>query len=159
MTMMSMLGEVRPEHDRAADGELVLLHYLRSFRKPVLEVWSAATDRGQLTRWLGTVSGGSGNLTIEPMDGPVSRPVAVRVGHCQAPHELIVHIDGCLLEIRMTQVGVVTNVELIRRHVSPADACEIGPRWQYLLDRLTAYLDYQPLPQWADYPKRADEYR
>ncbi|WP_433655856.1 hypothetical protein ACQPW1_33160 [Nocardia sp. CA-128927] len=159
MTMMSMLGEVRPEHDRAADGELVLLHYLRSFRKPVLEVWSAATDRVQLARWLGAVSGGSGNLTIEPMDGPVARPVAVRVEHCQAPHELIVHIDGCLLEIRMTQVGVVTNVELIRRHVSPADAREIGPRWQYLLDRLTAYLDYQPLPQWADYPKLADEYR
>ncbi|MGY2116227.1 hypothetical protein ACW9HR_20170 [Nocardia gipuzkoensis] len=159
MTTMSMLGEVRPEHEHTADGDLVLLHYLRSFHKPVLDVWSAATERGQLARWLGTVSGGNGNLTIELFDGPVPGPVAVRVDDCQAPHELVVHIDGCLLEIRMAQVGVVTTVELTRRHVCPADAGAIGPRWQYLLDRLTAYLDFQPLPRWSDYPKLTEEYR
>ncbi|MEU7764693.1 hypothetical protein AB0B25_06180 [Nocardia sp. NPDC049190] len=159
MTTMSMLGEVRPEHDRTGDGDLVLLHYLRSFRKPVLEVWSAATERSQLARWFGTVVGGNGNLTIEPLDGPISGPIAVRVDHCQAPHELVVHIDGCLLEASMTQVGVVTTVELTRRHLYPADASAVGPRWQYLLDRLTAYLDYRPLPRWSDYPKLAAEYR
>ncbi|MGO4613974.1 hypothetical protein AB4305_07345 [Nocardia sp. 2YAB30] len=159
MTTMSMLGEVRPEHEHTTDGDLVLLHYLRSFRKPVLEVWSAATDRGQLTRWLGAVTGGNGNLTIEPLDGPVSGPIAVRVDHCRAPHELVVHIDGCLLEVHMNQVGVVTTVELSRRHVCPADVGAIGPRWQYLLDRLTAYLDYQPMPCWSDYSKLTEEYR
>jgi uncharacterized protein YndB with AHSA1/START domain len=152
MTTMSMLGEVRPEHDRAIDGNLVLLHFLRSFRMPVLDVWSACAERRQLDRWFGAVSGGNGNLTIEPIDGPVPGPIAIRVEDCCAPHDLVIHIDGGILELHMTQVGVITNVELIRRHVSPADACSVGPRWQYLLDRLTAYLERRPLPTWAGYP-------
>jgi uncharacterized protein YndB with AHSA1/START domain len=159
MTTMSMLGEVRPEHDRETDGELVLLHYLRSFRRPVLEVWSACTERRQLGRWFGAVSGTGRELTIEPVDGPGIGPISVRVQQCTAPHELVARIDGCVLELRMTQVGVVTNVELIRRHVCPPEASTIGPRWQYLLDRLTAYLDQQPLPQWAEYSELACEYK
>ncbi|MBF6126203.1 SRPBCC domain-containing protein [Nocardia brasiliensis] len=156
---MSMLGEVRPEHDRTDDGDLVLLHYLRSFHRPVLEVWTAATERAQLAQWLGAVTGEADTVTIEPLDGPVAGPITVRIEHCQAPHELAVRIDDCLVEVRMTQVGVVTNVELVRRHVCQRDAAAIGPRWQYLLDRLTAHLNQQPLPRWDGYPNLADEYR
>ncbi|WP_194813954.1 hypothetical protein [Nocardia sp. XZ_19_385] len=157
MTTMSTLGEVRPEHDR--DADLVLLHYLRSFRLPVLDVWSACTDRGQLSRWLGPVAGGNGNLTVELLEGPVPGPLAIRVDHCVAPHELVIHLDGCILELHLTQVGVLTNLELVRRHLCPADAPDIGPRWQYLLDRLTAYLEGKPLPSWSDYPPLASEYQ
>lgn len=159
MTTTSTLGEIRPEHAHAPDGDRVLLHYLRSYHLPILDVWSACTDRNRLQRWFGTVTGGSGNLTVEPLDGPVPGPIAIRIDHCAAPHDLVVHIDGCLLELQLTQVGVVTNVELIRRHLCPADAVTIGPRWQYLLDRLTAYLEHAPLPSWARYPELADEYR
>ncbi|WP_433760926.1 hypothetical protein [Nocardia sp. CA-135398] len=159
MTTMSMLGEVRPEHDRAIEEGRVLLHFLRSFRMPVLDVWSACAEHRQLDRWFGKVTGGNGNLTIEPFDGPVPGPIAIRVEDCRAPHDLVIHIDGGILELHMTQVGVVTNLELIRRHICPADACSVGPRWQYLLDRLTAYLDRRPLPSWADYPELTDEYR
>ncbi|MGW0249843.1 hypothetical protein ACWDYH_24765 [Nocardia goodfellowii] len=157
MTTMSTLGEVRPEHDRETD--LVLLHYLRSFRLPVPEVWSACTGRGQLSRWLGTVSGDGGNLTVQPLDGPVPGPLAVRVEHCVAPHELALHLDGCVVELRLTQVGVLTNLELVRRHLCPTEAPEVGPRWQYVLDRLTAYLAGKPLPHWSEYPPLASEYR
>ncbi|MEV0246549.1 hypothetical protein AB0H76_08185 [Nocardia sp. NPDC050712] len=157
MTTMSTLGEVRPEHERGAD--LVLLHYLRSFRLPVPEVWSACTDRGQLSRWLGAVAGGGGTFTLAPLDGPATGPHALRIDHCAAPHELVFHLDGCLLELHLDQVGVLTNLELVRRHLCPADAPEIGPRWQYLLDRLTAYLAGQPLPSWSDYPALDGEYR
>ncbi|WP_167475925.1 SRPBCC domain-containing protein [Nocardia arthritidis] len=158
MTGMSMLGEVRPEHRHTPDGDLVLLHYLRSFRLPVLEVWSACTDRNQLSRWLGAVTGGGGNLTIEPSDGPVPGALAIRIDHCRAPHELVLHVDGGLVELAFNQVGVVTTVELVRRHLSPAAAAAMGPRWQYLLDRLTAYLQGEQLPRWSDYPKLTDEY-
>ncbi|MCP2315751.1 Activator of Hsp90 ATPase homolog 1-like protein [Nocardia amikacinitolerans] len=159
MTTMSILGEVRPEHDAIEGDARVLLHYLRSYRQPVLDVWSACTSRSQLERWLGAVSGGSGNYTIEPVDGPVAGPIAVRVEHCVAPHELVVHVDGCIVELRLSQVGVVTNLELVRRHLCHPEASSVGPRWQYLLDRLTAYLEYRPLPCWADYPELAAEYR
>ncbi|WP_054812971.1 hypothetical protein [Nocardia arizonensis] len=159
MTTMSTLGEVRPEHDDTAGGERVLLHYQRSYRKPVLDVWSACTDRGQLGRWLGTVRGGNGNLSVDLLDGPVNGPVAVRVEHCLAPHELVLHLDGSLLEMRLGQVGVVTTVELVRRHLSRPQAAILGPRWQYLLDRLDAYLEYRPLPRWSDYTEPARDYR
>ncbi|MBF6209591.1 hypothetical protein IU433_05510 [Nocardia puris] len=156
---MSILGEVRPEHDPGAGDDRVLLHYLRSYRQPVLEVWSACTAPAQLERWLGKVSGGGGNFTIELLDGPIPGPVAVRVDHCAAPHELVIHIDGCILELHLGRVGVLTNLELTRRHLCHADAPAVGPRWQYLLDRLTAYLDYKPLPTWSDYPPLTEEYR
>ncbi|BAD58427.1 SRPBCC domain-containing protein [Nocardia farcinica] len=159
MSTMSILGEVRPEHDPDAGGERVLLHYLRSYKQPVLDVWSACTARDQLARWFGVVSGGNGNLGVDPLDGPVPGPVAVRVEHCVAPHELVAHVDGELIEVRLEQVGVLTNLELVRRHLCPADAPAVGPRWQYLLDRLTAYLEGTPLPSWSAYPKPADEYR
>lgn len=157
MPTMSMLGEVRPEHDQ--HGELVLLHYLRTFRLPVLDVWSACAEPQHLARWFGAVSGTGSNLTIEPLDGPIPGPIAIRVDHCRAPHDLTVHIDDGILELHLDQIGVLTNVELIRRHVSPGDAPTVGPRWQYLLDRCTAYLTNDPLPQWTNYPKRCDEYR
>ncbi|MET7768919.1 hypothetical protein [Nocardia sp. NPDC005366] len=159
MTTMSTLGEVRPEHDRPADGDRVLLHFLRSFPRPVIDVWTACTSRDRLRRWLGTVSGEEGDLTLLPLDGPVSGPLAVRVERCVAPRELAVRVDGRALELRLTQVGVVTTVELVRRHLGPTEAEAIGPRWQYLLDRLGAHLESRPLPRWADYPELAEEYR
>ncbi|BDU07277.1 hypothetical protein [Nocardia cyriacigeorgica] len=157
MTTMSMLGEVRPEHD--CPDELVLLHYLRSFRHPVLEVWAACTEPRQLVRWFGAVSGTGTDLVIEPADGPVPGPLTVHVAHCSAPNDLHAQVDDGTLELHLSQVGVVTNLELIRRHVHPEDAATIGPRWQYLLDRFTAYLNTQPMPQWRDYTDLAGEYR
>ncbi|MFE3443145.1 hypothetical protein ACFXNW_08940 [Nocardia sp. NPDC059180] len=157
MTTMSMLGEVRPEHD--CPDDLVLLHYLRSFRHPVLEVWAACTEPRQIVRWFGAVSGTGTDLIIEPAEGPVPGPLTVHVDHCSAPNELLARVDDGALELHLTQVGVVTNLELVRRHVPPDDAANLGPRWQYLLDRFTAYLDVQPTPHWLDYADLAVEYR
>ncbi|MGN2637296.1 hypothetical protein ACWEKT_31515 [Nocardia takedensis] len=157
MSTISTLGEIRPEHDRPV--EAVLLRYQRSFRRPIREVWSACTRRGELARWLGTVTDTGGTLLLDLLDGPVVGPLAVRVAHCAAPGELVAHVDGSLVEMRMNQVGVVTTVELVRRHLSPEQAETLGPRWQYLLDRLEAYLDRRELPRWADYPELAGEYR
>nr|WP_198428091.1 hypothetical protein [Nocardia bovistercoris] len=153
------MGEVRPEHDNQPTPTHVSLHYQRSYRQPILDVWSACTDRTQLTRWLGKITGAHGNLSIDLLDGPTTAPIAIRVDHCAAPQELVLHIDGSLLEMRLSRIGVVTTIELVRRHLTPAKATTIGPRWQYLLDRLDAYLDYRDLPRWSDYPELAAEYR
>lgn len=158
MTVMSMLGEVRPEHDCSDD--LVLLHYQRSYPWPVLEVWMAATEPRQLVRWFGTVTGSGNERTVQPLsDGPLSAPLEVRIERCVAPHELRVRIDDAPLELHLNQVGVVTTLELVRRHVTPAHAAAIGPRWQFLLDRFTAYLERRPIPDWPAYPDLATEYR
>ncbi|WP_040791038.1 SRPBCC domain-containing protein [Nocardia paucivorans] len=158
MTAVSMSGEMRPEHDCADDR--VLLHYQRSYPQPVLEVWTAATEPRRLVHWFGTVTGsGSERIVHPPHDGPVSVPLNVRIERCVAPHELRARIDTALLELRLNQVGVVTTLELVRRHVPSARAAAIGPRWQFLLDRFTAYLERRPVPDWPAYPDLAPEYR
>ncbi|WP_280468028.1 hypothetical protein [Nocardia cyriacigeorgica] len=156
MTTISMLGEVRPEHDHPDD--LVLLHYLRSFRHPVLEVWAACTEPRQIVRWFGAVTGTGTDLVIDPLDGPIPGPLKVHIERCTAPNELLARVNGSGLELRLSQVGVVTNLELVRRHVPPVQTTEVGPRWQYLLDRFTAYLEGQPTPHWLDYTDLASEY-
>lgn len=157
MTTMSMLGEVRPEHD--CTEEFVSLHYLRSFRHPVLEVWAACTEPRQLTHWFGAVDGSGDRRTIEPADGPFRGPFELHIERCAAPHELVGRIDDAALEIQLTQVGVVTNVELVRRHIRADLATTVGPRWQFLLDRLTAYVERSTVPCWPDYPDLTGEYR
>lgn len=156
-TATSVLGEVRPEHG-AAERTLVELHYQRSFVQPVLTVWSACTDPAELARWLGSVADTPEGPRLTPFDGPVDGPIALEVTHREAPHALTVLLDGCALDVRLRYVGVVTTVELSRRHVTHEEARTLGPRWQFLLDRLCAHLEQRPLPRWEDYAGLADEY-
>ncbi|ONM50353.1 hypothetical protein [Nocardia donostiensis] len=157
MATMSTLGEVRPEHDCA--GDLVSLHYLRSFRRPVLEVWAACTEPRQLLCWLGAISGSGNERSVEPVDGPFHEPIELRIERCIAPHELVAEIGDAALELRLDQVGVVTNLELVRRRIHAGAAAVVGPRWQFLLDRFTAYLERKPVPRWPEYPDVTAEYR
>ncbi|UGT63208.1 hypothetical protein [Nocardia asteroides] len=153
-TANSVLGEVRPEHGVPA-RDLVELHYQRSFAQPVLAVWAAITEPQRVAAWLGSIEDGQ----LTPFDGPVDGPIAVRVEHREAPHALTVLLDGSALEVRLRHVGVVTTVELSRRHVGQQEARELGPRWQFLLDRLRAHLEERELPRWEPYAALADEYR
>lgn len=151
--MTSTLGEVRPEHDREPGSDLVLVHYVRGLRLPIIDVWGYLTEPELLATWFGAVSGDprSGQFSVDGMD--------VRVGTRQAPHRLEVTIDGGALDITLHQVGAVTTLELVRRHLHPADAAEAGPKWQCYLDRLEAAIAGEPLPAQAEYRQVAAEYR
>ncbi len=161
MNSTSTIGEVRPEHDRASGSDLVLLHFTRAFALPILELWSYLTDPSRLSPWFGTMVGDpfGGKVEVTTNDDCCNETIHVTVATCTSPHELDVSIDGAVLEMKLHQVGVVTTLELVRRHLHPNDVAASGMRWQFYLDRLEATIAQVPLPRWADYAALAVEYR
>ncbi|KAA0023554.1 hypothetical protein [Antrihabitans cavernicola] len=161
MTPTSSLGEVRPEHDRDAGSDLVLVHYVRAFALPVVDLWERITEADKVPDWFGIMTGDpfGGTVAIHTDDDCRRETMTVRIDNCLSPHELDVTIDGGVLELRLSQVGVVTTLEVIRRHLHPSEVAEVGPRWQYYLDRLEASIARVPLPTWADYAELPAEYR
>ncbi|WP_420753104.1 SRPBCC domain-containing protein [Rhodococcus sp. O3] len=160
-TPSTVLGEVRPEHDCPHGSVLVTLYYQRSFALPIGEVWAALTEPDVLARWYGRWTGDpeSGRVRLTMTDEHDSATTDVRIVECAGPRLLAVDVDGWRLELRLRQVGRVTTLEFTHRHVPRSEAAEIGPGWQYYLDRLDALLAGQREPRWADYPELGEAYR
>ena len=160
MSAQSSLGEVRPEHDRASDSELVLIHYVRAFALPVVDLWERITTPDRLAPWFGTIDGdcAAGELRVTSTDDCRSETATVTIRDCRSPHVLDIDFDGGSLELRLTQVGVVTTLEMTRRHLHSDDLSRVGPRWQYYLDRLESSIAQVPLPAWSDYVDLGSEY-
>ncbi|NGP05181.1 hypothetical protein G6038_06720 [Rhodococcus sp. 14C212] len=160
-TPTTVLGEIRPEHGCPDGSSLVTLHYVRSFALPVGEVWAALTESDRLERWYGRWTGdpASGRVRLTMTDEHDTATTDVRILRCDPPHDLGVDQDGWHLEATLTQVGVVTTLEFSHRHVPRSETSEVGPGWQYYLDRLDAVLAGRSLPRWDGYLDLADEYR
>jgi uncharacterized protein YndB with AHSA1/START domain len=160
MTSGTALGEVRPEHD--PDGvptELMQLYYQRGFAVPVVDLWELITEPAGLSRWFGTMTGdpAGGHVTITTVDEP-ARTVDVDVVACTSPHLLDLTIADAVVEIRLHQVGVVTTLEVVRRHLERSEVAEVGPYWQFHLDRLAAAAEDRDMPNWPAYTDLAAEY-
>ncbi len=108
------------------------------------EAWAAITDSDRMAAWIGEWTGNPADgfvmfaMTAEG-DGPASR-AEIRV--CEPPHRYGVvtssdfgswHLE---LEVAATGEGSVVTM----RHVieDPAGLENIGPGWEYYLDRLVA---------------------
>lgn len=160
-TPTTIPGTVRPEHDCPPGSVLVSLHYRRAFLRPRADVWAALTDPRQLGRWYGTYTGdpASGRVQLTMVDDHDDAVTDVRIVRCTPLDGFVVDIDGWLLEAALRSVGRVTTLEFTHRHVPRSEAGEIGPGWQYYLDRLDAVLGGARAPVWRDYPDLAGEYR
>lgn len=160
-TPTTVLGEVRPEHDSPSGSILVTLHYQRSFPLPIGTVWAAVTEPDVLARWYGRWTGdpSSGRVRLTMTDEHDSATTDVTIVECTGPRSLVVDQDGWRLELQLRQVGRVTTLEFLHRHVPRSEVAEIGPGWQYYLDRLGALLVGQREPHWADYPELGESYR
>lgn len=159
VTVTSTIGEIRPEHD-SSQGR-VLVHFVRGYAVPIVEVWARLTEFDQLPTWFGTVEGAPESDTTEVAlhDDCLQRTVMVRTRRCIAPHHLDITVAGSDLDITLHQVGVVTSLEVAARHLQPAQLPSTGPRMQYYLDRLDAVLTGAELPRFDNYRSLADEYR
>lgn len=157
----TVMGEVRPESDCPQDTSLVRLVYRRSFALPGGEIWEALTDPRQLSRWYGTFTGdpATGRVELTMTDEHDSATVDVRILRCTPPAGFSLDVDGWLLTVDLRTVGRVTTLDFTHSHVPRSEAGEIGPGWQYYLDRLDAALSGGPLPRWNDYLSLVDEYR
>ena len=131
-------------------------------------VWNHLTDPELLDTWYGTYEGDpdSGAVTLTTHEAP-DHPGEVRIQHCEAPNALSVTLASpageWMLTVTLNAADDETDLEFRQRldglEHSPAD---LGPGWEYHLDRLVAALDGGDVNAlaWDDYhPALCDHYR
>lgn len=135
----------RPETRQ--DGDWIVL--TRHFGAPVEDVWAAVTDSERLGRWIGTWTGdpASGSVTFR-MTAEDGMPEEVHhIEACEPPRLLRTRarsegLDGqdhdWRVEIRLVEDGGGTTLHFGQILPKPEWAHNIGPGWDYYLDRLVA---------------------
>ncbi|MBK1788033.1 SRPBCC family protein [Prauserella cavernicola] len=130
----------------------------RALKDPLAEVWASVTEPERTARWFGPWEGEGGagttvrvHLTAE--DG--EPPAEVRIDACDAPHHLAVTMSdesgGWRLELHLTEHEGTTALQFTH-HLDSLDGLgEIGPGWEFYLDRLVAAVDDTPLPGFDEY--------
>jgi uncharacterized protein YndB with AHSA1/START domain len=114
----------------------------RTFDAPIEDVWAAVTEPERLARWIGTWTGDpeSGSVRFRMLfeEGHDGNPMTIRV--CEPPHRLHVtsHLgeQEWLLELDLTQSDGVTTLTFSQPGIAPDQVGDVGPGWEYYLDRL-----------------------
>lgn len=142
-----------------------VLVFTREFRAPIEDVWAAVTEPERLARWVGTWSGDPAEgyvgfrMTAEAEDAPEER---MWVDECKPPRRLAVHSSTDYgewhLAMDLQESDGVTTLDFSQRITDPNLAADVGPGWDYYLDRLVAaetggdvagidFNDYHPADQ------------
>jgi len=131
-------------------------------------VWNHITDPELLDTWYGTFEGelATGAVTLTVQESP-DTPGEARIQHCEAPTALAVTLDSpggvWVLTVALSADGEETDLEFRQRLDGiEYDAADIGPGWEYYLDRLVLALDGEDVSalQWDDYhPALCEHYR
>ena len=117
----------------------------RSFRAPIQDVWAAVTDPDRLARWIGTWTGdpSSGAVVFE-MTAESAPPQPCRITVCEPPTRLgleLLEPDGAApwtLTVVLTAHGGTTTLTFDQALGPSAPVRDVGPGWEYYLDRLVA---------------------
>lgn len=125
-----------------AGPELVLT---RTFRAAAADVWASLTEPERLARWIGYWEGDPSTGRIQffmtaESDDP--EPEEYRITRCEPPHRFAgdtsVGDETWHLAFDLTEEDGVTTLTF-RQVLGPSDdARNIGPGWEYYLDRLVA---------------------
>jgi uncharacterized protein YndB with AHSA1/START domain len=120
----------------------------RTFRAPVADVWAAITEPERLVRWIGTWSGdpASGAVMFRmTAEGDDVAAEAVTIHECSPPERLELTIANSAeesghwhLELDLSETAGATTLTFAQRLDDPALAKDVGPGWEYYLDRLVA---------------------
>ncbi|WGX99154.1 SRPBCC family protein [Nocardioides sp. L-11A] len=123
---------------------------VRTFRAPIEDVWAAVTESDRLARWLGTWTGDPADgevifqMTYEGDDVPGER---FTIDECVPPYRLRITTsmpyDGenpeqWQLRLDLTEADGVTSLTFAQNVPDPAMAENVGPGWDYYLDRMVA---------------------
>lgn len=114
----------------------------RTFDAPIDDVWAAVTEPERMARWIGSWSGDPATKRVAFRmlfeDGDSSEDVEIRA--CDPPRRLAVttHADGqsWQLELDLSETDGVTTLVFTQPAVGAAEAENVGPGWEYYLDRL-----------------------
>ena len=143
----------------------------RTFRAPIDDVWVALTEPGRMERWIGTWAGDptSGTvdfrMTAEGADAPVE---VIEIDECIPPRRLATRhrIPGndflWQLEIDLSESEGVTTLTFAQVMSDPEIAENVGPGWEFYLDRLVAVMsgvEVNTVDWESYYPPQSDFYR
>ncbi|EFV90359.1 transcriptional regulator [Dietzia sp. E1] len=131
------------------------------------QAWAAVTDPTRTARWIGTWSGDPASGTIEmTMSAEEGAPSeTVEVLRCEAPELLVLRLgpDGWVVTVRIEGDDDEVIVSLEQDIPDAESASDIGPGWDFYLDRLVeaeAGRDPEALSFSPDYhPGLAAHYR
>lgn len=162
MTDRRPTGLVRP--GPSGDHDLVLT---RTFPGSVDDVWASITEPDRLARWYGSYAGETGpgrtvQVTMSAEEGAPTDPVLILA--CDPPHRLELQFGhtepAWRVVITLAADGATTELTFSQTLAGGIDAADVGPGWEYYLDRLEAAERSEALPDWDDsYLEMADHYR
>ncbi len=130
----------------------------RSFRGTLEDVWQSVTASESTARWIGAWEGepGQGKTVRLRMGFEEGAPVSnVLIDACEPPRRLAVSMKDdfgeWFLELTLEGQGETTELTFVQRLADPKLAADIGPGWEYYLDRLAAARSSQPMPEFSVY--------
>ncbi len=139
----------------------------RTFHAPATDVWAAVTEPERLVRWIGTWSGDPASGTVQfrmTAEGEDIEAEPVTVHECEPPRRLVLSWDSSgvvwHVELDLAEAGGVTTLTFAQRVPDTATGRDVGPGWEYYLDRLVAALSGAEVAAvaWPDYEGMMDHY-
>ena len=133
------------------DGRTLLL--TRTFPAPAEVVWASVTESERLGRWFATWTGDptdgyvmvSMNAEAEPVP-----PARFDITVCEPPRRLSVEsTDGngtWKVTVELSETDGVTTLVFRQDDLDPSAAPDVGPGWEWYLDRLVAAEAGGPVP-------------
>ncbi|SKB10096.1 SRPBCC domain-containing protein [Aeromicrobium choanae] len=142
----------------------------RTFRAPIKSVWAAITESDRLARWIGTWSGDPSSGSVEfrmNAEGDDVQDETFTIHRCEPPHLLEVsspagETDTFDLLLELTETAGTTTLTFSQSMTDPELAANVGPGWEYYLDRLVAAESGNDVAaiSFDDYhPGQSDHYR
>jgi uncharacterized protein YndB with AHSA1/START domain len=146
-------GQVTPT---AIGRDLVLERVLPG---SIEDAWASITESDRLARWFCTWTGeprvgATLELTLVAEEGDARSQAEILA--CEPPTHLAVstHDQGgtWLLEATLTPIDSKhTRLRLVHHLDEEAKSEDVGPGWEYYLDRLVAAMNGNPMPDFDDY--------
>ena len=146
-------GEVR----HTGEGRDLVL--VRDLPGSIADAWASLTESERTGRWFARWTGdgrvgGAITLTLVAEEGSPTAEATIEA--CEPPTRLAVRTEDASgtweLEARLEPLGPDrTRLTFVHHLTGDARAEQIGPGWEYYLDRLHAVRTDRPMPDFADY--------
>jgi uncharacterized protein YndB with AHSA1/START domain len=144
------------------DGKYARLFYQRRLPHPRERVWAALTDPEQVKKWLMAASvaiDGREGGSYETVAGPShiratgkiltwDPPRAYEYEWIVEPREELPEGENSFVRWELADVGGETVLTLEHRRLTRATGLGFAAGWHAFIDRLSALLEDQPLPDW-----------
>lgn len=137
----------------------------RDFRADIRDVWASVTESERTARWFASWSGDArpgGTIRYRLLFEEGAPEDDLTILACEPPHRLEVattdEFGRWHLELTLRSADEVTTLTLTHHDISVGERGEVGPGWEYYLDRLVAARDGSPVPDFDDYHPAQKDY-